>query len=86
MKEISITISGYRLDYAAARDITQVIAERDNPDTMLMAWFDSKLNRQSPPVVECSPEGLPGWEAYGKNHGGRLRISINDGEYVFIYT
>jgi hypothetical protein len=36
--------------------------------------------------VECEINGKPGWEVYGENHGGGLKISFNQGEYVFIYS
>ncbi len=86
MKDVLITISGVELDYDIVHAMTLAIAEQANPDTMLVAWFDKKLDRQSPTNVECSAEGLPGWESYGKHHEGRLKFTINDGEYVFIYT
>ncbi len=86
MKVISISISGFELDYGTAHDITIAMAKKANPDTMLVAWFDEKLNRHSPTHVECAAEGIPGWESYGKHHEGKLKMTINDGEYVFIYT
>ena len=51
-----------------------------------MAWFDKEKNKHSPSQVECDAEGLPGWEEYGRHHGGQEKIVVNNGQYVFIYT
>ena len=86
MKEISIDVKGTSLDFHAAQSIAKSIASEDNPDTTAMAWFDKKSDRHSPSTVECNSKGIPGWEEYGRNHGGRKKISINEDEYIFIYT
>ncbi|MGE4559854.1 MAG: AF1514 family protein [Desulfobulbus sp.] len=31
-------------------------------------------------------KGEPGWEVYGRNHGGRLRIAFNQETIVLIYS
>ena len=31
-------------------------------------------------------KGEDGWEKYAKNHGGSLKIDINNGDFVFIYS
>ncbi len=86
MKDVLISIKGYDLDYTLARDLARKIAEQDEPDPMLIAWHDSRQNTQSPSCVKCEIGDRPGWEVYGENHGGRLRIIINDRQYVFIYS
>jgi hypothetical protein len=86
MKGISVSLKGIDLDFQTAEDITKAVARRFNPDTSLMAWFDRKQNKHSPSQVECDAENLPGWEEYGRHHGGKWKIAVNDGEYVFIYT
>lgn len=86
MKEISITISGFNVDFDCAQAIAKAIAARENPDTDAMAWFDKKHNKHSPSIVECNTKGVPGWEEYGRHHGGRWKIIINKGDYVFVYT
>lgn len=82
MKNISISISGIELDFETAQDMTEAIAKKLNPETELMAWFDKKQNKQSPSAVECSA----GWERYGETHGAQWEITVNNGEYAFMYT
>lgn len=86
MKDISIAITGADLDFDLARDMSRVIAQRDNGETDCLAWFDGPRNSHSPASVQCEIKGSPGWEVYGENHGGRLKIIINQGEYVFIHS
>lgn len=87
MIEIEINIDGIDLDFEDLRKMTQIMAERrKNSETMLVAWSDRKRNKHSPCCVKCQIGDEPGWEVYGRNHDGRLRISVNKDEYVFIYT
>ncbi len=86
MKEISIAVNGLPLDYETSRQIALAMARKDNEDTSLMAWYDKKANKHSPAAVECDADYIAGWEEYGRNHGGKLKILFNGGEYVFIYS
>lgn len=85
MERIDISINGCELDFDVASKFSRVIAEKDD-DAMLICWNDRARDMHSPSGVLCEFDGTPGWEVYGENHGGRLRISINDDDYVFIYT
>lgn len=86
MKDIFISITGMELDFDAARAISTALAEKGNEETTLVAWSDQKKNTHSPCCVRCEIGDKPGWEVYGENHEGRLKIIINDREFVFIYT
>lgn len=86
MQDILIGIQGADLDYELARDIARLIALRGEPETSLVACFDAKEQKHSPRCVQCEIGDRPGWEVYGVNHGGRLRIVFNNREYVFIYS
>ena len=86
MKDILIAITGADLDFETARNMARIIALQDNGETDCLAWSDARQGRQSPSCVQCEIKGRPGWEVYGESHGGRLRISLNDGEYVFIHS
>ena len=85
MERIDIAIKGCDLDYDVASNISRIIAEKDDEEPMLICWNDRARDMHSPSGVLCEFDGTPGWEVYGENHGGRLRISINDDDYVFIY-
>ncbi|MEN8257664.1 MAG: AF1514 family protein [Thermodesulfobacteriota bacterium] len=86
MKKITLSVEGADLDWDLARDLAYAIASRDGGDPMLMSWFDKTTGKFSPSCCKCEITDGPAWEIYGKNHGGRYRISINDDTYVFIYS
>jgi len=83
---VTVTLEGMEQDFDACREFTRLLARRDNPETMLVAWSDRIKNTHSPCCVKCTIGDEPGWEVYGRNHGGRLRFSFNNDTLVFIYT
>lgn len=85
MKHIALSLKGEPA-WDAARDAAYDYACQDDNDPMLMAWFDRTAGTFSPSCCKCDIKEGPAWEIYGMNHGGRLRISVNDDLYVFIYT
>ena len=86
MKDILISITGENLDFETARSIAFSLAGKGNNDTSLVAWHDSITQKHSPSCVRCEIGDRPGWEVYGENHAGRIRIIFNDRQYVFIHT
>ncbi|MBC8207916.1 MAG: AF1514 family protein [Desulfobulbaceae bacterium] len=86
MEQIDFRISGYEIDFELARGMTRLLAERDNEFATLVAWCDREKGVHSPQCLKCEIKGEPGWEVYGRNHEGRLRISIDDDRFVFIYS
>ncbi len=86
MESVQITVSGYDLDFAQARAMAEQLALRDNEFATLVSWNDIEKGAHSPQCLKCEIKGEPGWEVYGRNHGGRLRISFNNNSYVFIYS
>ena len=85
MELVEIKMKGIKLNFDLAEKIASTVAEQGNMEPMLLAWFDKKRDVHSPSGVKCEIKGEPGWEVYGRNHGGQYRISINSDEYVFIY-
>jgi hypothetical protein len=86
MQKIELTVTGCDPDFETARKISRGIAEQDEQESVLIAWNDRFRDKHSPACLQCEIKGAPGWEVYGANHGGRLRISINHDDYVFIYS
>ncbi|MBI3778240.1 MAG: AF1514 family protein [Gammaproteobacteria bacterium] len=84
MREVGLEVSGMDLDFAAAQALAESAAKRYAEDAMLLAWFDRERGKESPNVPECQHK--PGWLAYAESHGGDLKIDINHGAYVFIFT
>ena len=80
LKEIAVQIAGDEVDLLLARQIGELIARRGNEETTLVAWNDSLRNVHSPQCLHCEIKGEPGWEIYGRNHGGRLELMRSDEE------
>jgi hypothetical protein len=72
------------LDFGQARDIADQEALKLSANPMLLAWYDAKSGKFSPPV-ECCSEIKPGWIVYAESRGGNITIDINDEEFIFIY-
>ena len=86
MNRVTVQVQGYDLDFDSAQQMARVLAERDNEMTSLVSWNDGQRNIHSPQCLQCEIKGEPGWEVYGRNHEGRLRISFNNDLFVFIFT
>ena len=86
MQEVTLFVKGFPLVFDTARAVAQLLASRDNPETMLVAWHDREQGTHSPSCVRCEIGDVPGWEVYGRNHSGRLRIAFNGDVMVFIHT
>jgi hypothetical protein len=72
------------LDFGQAREIADQKARELVADPMLLAWYEAKSGKFSPPV-ECCSETKPGWLVYAESRGGTITIDINNEEYIFIY-
>ncbi len=72
------------LDYHKAREAADRKAREFSEEPMLLAWYEAKSGRFSPPV-ECCSEKKPGWIVYAESRGGNITIDINEEEYIFIY-
>lgn len=86
MQRIDFSIKGYQLDFEQAKETGRLIAEKDNDFATLVSWCDREKGKHSPSCLKCEFEGESGWEVYGRNHEGRLRISFDDDRFVFIYS
>jgi hypothetical protein len=86
MKEIDIQIPGCNVSQEQAQKIGQLLAEQNNPDTMVVPRFNRAANACSPCCLKGELGEKPGWEVYGENHGGQLKITVNKGDYIFIFS
>ncbi len=86
MQTITIEISEYALSQEQAQNIAQIIAAQDNADTTAISRYNRFTNACSPCCLKGPLGDKPGWEVYGENHGGRLKISFNNGDYIFIFS
>lgn len=86
MKSVSLQISNEPVDFDLAKQMAELLALKTNEFSMLISWNDKEKNIHSPQCLHCEIKGEPGWEVYGRNHEGRLRISVNNDTFVFIYS
>jgi hypothetical protein len=84
MKDIQIIIGSGESDFESACKEVRAIAEKNNTEAAILSWHNRDDNTHSPCCLKCDFGGIPAWEIFGKNHGGRLKIVVNDGQYVFI--
>jgi hypothetical protein len=85
MVHIEMTIKGVVLDFELAGKLAEDVVGQIIDEPMMLCWSDKQRSLHSPSGVHCEIKGEPGWEVYGRNHGGQYRISINSDEYVFIF-
>jgi len=86
MQEIEVTVTGMALDLALVRKMVEPLALAGDEMASLISWNDRDRGIHSPQCLKCEIKGEPGWEVYGRNHGGRVRISVNDDSFVLIYS
>ena len=86
MQEIAVTIAGHVVSQEQAQAIGRLLAEAGNPETMVISRCDRLKNACSPCCLGGEFGDKKGWEVYGETHGGRLKISVNNGDYVFIFS
>lgn len=86
MERIECRFAGLLIDFEQAKTVAKILAEKGNEFTTLVSWCDRDKGKHSPHCLQCEIKGDPGWEVYGRNHEGRLRISIDDDRFVFIYS
>lgn len=86
MKEIFVKISGDPISREDAQEIARLLAAKENPDTCVVSRYNRLTGTASPCCLKGNFGDKPGWEVYGENHGGRLKIDVNDGDYIFIFN
>ena len=84
MKKINILLEAKNVDFEKAKQAALAIAEQENEYALVISWWDRKTGKYSPQCLKWDRKDIPGWELYGLNHEGRLRISINNDRFVFI--
>jgi len=86
MQKIHLTLDGISPDFDTVRKMADILALLENEYATLVAWNDQEKGIHSPRCLKCEFKDAPGWEVYGRNHGGRLRISVHNDRFVLIYS
>jgi hypothetical protein len=81
---IDIDVPDKPLDFSQARATAAARARQEDPDPMLLAWYDREAGAFSPRVT-CCGDAKPAWLTYAESRGGDLVIDINQEAYVFVY-
>ncbi|MDY6851653.1 MAG: AF1514 family protein [Thermodesulfobacteriota bacterium] len=72
------------IGYEKALELAKDEARQRLDDPMLLAWYEQEGERFSP-RVQCCGEDEPAWAVYARSRGGKLRVEVNKGEYIFIF-
>jgi hypothetical protein len=81
---IDLEVADAALDFTRARALAEARARQEDPDPMLLAWYDRDAGAFSPQVT-CCGDKQPAWLIYAESRGGDLVIDINQEAYVFVY-
>ena len=81
---IDVSVADESLDFSQARAIADRRARQEEPEPMLLAWYDRGAGAFSPQVT-CCGDDKPAWLTYAESRGGDLIIAINQEAYVFVY-
>lgn len=84
LHEIELEVRGIELDFVTAKVVAQDMARGYAENAMLLAWSDRQHGRKSPEVPERQHKS--GCLDDRESRGGGLKIDINRGAYVFIFT
>jgi YHS domain-containing protein len=84
IREITLTVTGLDLDFETAERLARTAAYECAKEAMLIAWFDRQRGKEHPEIPECQHK--PGWLAYAESHDGKIRIDINQGMYIFMFS
>ena len=82
-RQIKMTIEGH-LDFIKAKDAAKQKVKELYPDAILLSWFIGKTSKHYP-TLKCSTSDKPAWLLYAEARGADVTISINEGEYIFIF-
>lgn len=86
MNKVECRFTGCSVDFEQAKGVAKIVAEKENVFATLISWCDRDKGVHSPQCLQCEIKGEAGWEVYGRSHDGRLRISIDDDRFVFIFS
>ena len=90
IRPATVEVINIKIDGTVSQEMAQKraleIAKQKNPDTMVISRFNRPANACSPCCLKDQIGNKPGWEIYGENHGGRLKINVNNGDYIFILS
>ena len=82
---VDLKIDDGQLDFNRAKFFSDGKANELLKSPMLLSWYNRRSGHYSPSVTCCSEE-KPGWLVYAESRGGNLSVTVNDEQYVFIYT
>jgi len=73
-------------DFDVARSKARQLGLAENPESEIISWHNREADTQSPCCLHCDFGDVPAWEVYGRNHGGRIKVTAGDGRFVFIVS
>ena len=81
---IKIQIDDPDLNFLKAKDAAKNKAMELAPDPMLLSWYSGRT-KEYYPKLECGTWDKPVWIIFAESRGADIAVSVNDGEYIFLY-
>ena len=87
MKIHRIASSASPLDFDAAIERANEVANELLGENMLLSWYDRERDLESPAHASECHEGCPtkGYWDYALNRGAALAVDFDDGRFVFCF-
>ncbi len=83
---VEIRVRNKEITFDEAKTLAEAVAAIYSDEVMILAWYDEKSNRFFPQVACCDcGDGRPSWEIYADSRGAKIKVIVNDGEYVFLF-
>ncbi|GAB4338885.1 MAG: hypothetical protein Kow0099_13340 [Candidatus Abyssubacteria bacterium] len=84
MRTLKIDAKGIQ-DFREAEELARQASGDFERNLSLMAWYDRNRNMEGPREA-CAQEGWKCSRVYADNHGARVGVIVNDGEYEFYFA
>lgn len=84
LQTINISIYGVETDFNQAKEQANLSAANRLQEPQLIAWYDDINQKAYPEIPECQQK--TGWITYATEHGGKLRVNVNNKTFCFVYA
>jgi len=81
---IRLTVDRPNLDIVSATNLAREKARELSKDAMMLSWYCGKTGEYYP-KTECGRTDRLPWIVFAEVRGADIAISINEGEYVFLF-
>ena len=83
-EHININVDESGLDFSKAKDLAKSKAFEICENPMILSWKNG-VTGEFYPNYECGSTNEPFWIRFAEARGSNLTITINDGNYIFMF-